>query len=539
MNVTGKNSFPIGNYHTDFINWSKETSGKAVLTCAPKNSSELVAVINWAKMNKCRVRPLGNQHNWSRLTIDNGDKNEDVVFVDMAKHLNSLTITKQGDHGYVTAQTGIKMEALATALEKKKLGFYAMPAPGDLSLGGVLAIGGHGTCIPALNEALTDGGSWGSVSNSITELKAIVWDENSQLYVIKEFKRENAETSAFLVHVGRAFILEVTLQVPRNKRLRCQSFMNITTQELFSKDESTPRNFSYYLNKAGRAEIIWFPFTTKPWLKVWTNSPTYNTISKPVHSPFNYPFSDTIPVQISDLVKKIANGFPELTPTLGATMLTLVNTGLGATISGDLWGWSKDLLMYVKPDTLRVTANGYAIITRRSNIQQVLNEFMIRYEMMVNEYKAVNSYPMNGPIEVRVTGLDFPTDTNVPGALPPALSAARPVDSHPEWDVAIWLDILTLPDTPDSLKFYSEMEEWIFSHYAGDYAMARVEWSKGWGYTSSGAWENEKVLKERIPDSFTAGLNKDSGWEFAVKTLEKYDPHHIYFSPLIDKVFSS
>jgi len=539
MNTSTKASFPISSYNTDFINWSKETSGKNILTCAPKSASELLAVINWAKTKKCQVRPIGNQHNWSRLTIDNGNKNENIVFVDLSKHLNSLVIIKNGEHGYVTAQTGIKMEALVTALQKKKLGFYAMPAPGDLSLGGVLAIGGHGTCIPALDETLTEGGSWGTVSNSITGLKAIVWDDDSQLYVMKEFKREEAETSAFLVHVGRAFIFEVTLQVPRNKRLRCQSLMDITAEQLFSKDESTPRNFSYYLNKSGRAEIIWFPFTKKAWLKIWTNAPTYNTVSRPVHSPFNYPFSDTIPVQISDLVKKITNGCPELTPALGATMLSLVNTGLGATISGDLWGWSKDLLMYVKPDTLRVTANGYAIITNRSNIQRVLNDFKTRYELMVDEYKSVNSYPMNGPIEVRVTGLDQPTDTNITGALPPALSAARPVDSHPEWDVAIWLDILTMPDTPDALKFYSEMEEWIFSHYVGDYAMARVEWSKGWGYTLSGAWENETVLNEHIPNSFASDSRKDSGWEFAVKTLNKYDPHNIFSSPLINRIFSS
>lgn len=531
--------FPISSYRSEYINWSKETSGKNILTCSPKTAMELLSVINWAKVNKCQVRPLGNKHNWSRLTIDNESKNENVVLVDMSKHLNSLTITKNGESGYCTAQTGIKMEKLVTELEKKKLGFYSMPAPGDLSLGGVLAIGGHGTCIPALNETLKTGGSWGSVSNSIIELTAIVWDEYSQKYIMKNFKRTDAEMSAFMVHVGRAFIFEVTLQVPKNMRLRCQSFMNITAAELFSKDENSPNNFSYFLNKSGRVEAIWFPFTECPWLKVWTECPSYNTFSKPVHSPFNYPFSDNVPVQISDLVKKITNGAPELTPKLGKTMLNLVNVGLGATISGDLWGWSKDLLMYVKPDTLRVTANGYAIITKRSNIQLVLNDFVKKYEEMVREYESLNSYPMNGPIEIRVTGLDSPTDTNILGAVSPALSAARPVDSHPEWDVAIWLDILTMPDTPNSLKFYSEMEEWIFSNYVGNYASVRVEWSKGWGYTPSGVWENETVLNKNIPNSLSTDINDDSGWESAKQTLEKYDPHHIYSSPLINKIFIS
>ena len=51
----------------------------------------------------------------------------------------------------------------------------------------------------------------------------------------------------------------------------------------------------------------------------------------------------------------------------------------------------------------------------------------------------------------------------VANAIAPDLSAIRPVESHPEWDVAIWLDILTMPDTPDANKFYSEMEKWILA----------------------------------------------------------------------------
>ena len=44
------------------------------------------------------------------------------------------------------------MEALLTALEARALGLTATPAPGDLTLGGVLAIDGHGTAIPATGE---------------------------------------------------------------------------------------------------------------------------------------------------------------------------------------------------------------------------------------------------------------------------------------------------------------------------------------------------------------------------------------------------
>lgn len=45
-------------------------------------------------------------------------------------------------------QTGACMLEILTFLEKYRLGLYAVPAPGDLTIGGVLAIGGHGTGVP-------------------------------------------------------------------------------------------------------------------------------------------------------------------------------------------------------------------------------------------------------------------------------------------------------------------------------------------------------------------------------------------------------
>jgi FAD/FMN-containing dehydrogenase len=521
---------PAGSFYSDYLNWSKQVSGTHILTYSPKSVNELLNIVNWAWQNNFNVRVTGQQHNWSPLTIANGNNNSQVIFIDMSKYLTSVTINKTGESGTVTAQTGILMEDLFTALEKKKLGYYAHPAPGDLTLGGVLCINGHGTCVPAKNEKLTNKGTWGTMSNNIVSLSAIVWDAATRRYTTKTFHRNDPEIAPFLTCVGRTIIYEVTMQVPRNKRLRCQSFINVPASELFAANTAAGlRTFTHYLDQCGKVEAIWFPFTDKPWLKIWTETPQYPTVSKPVHGPYNYPFSDRIPIKLSDLIKLINNGCPEKTPDMGNLQMNLVKTGLGATIAGDLWGWSKDLLLYVKPDTLRVTANGYAIITRRDNIQSVLYDFVSKYEEMVDAYQKRNSWPMNGPIEVRVTGLDRPEESMVNGAIAPALSAARPVDEHPEWDVAIWLDILSMPDTPDANKFYNEMEQWIFSHYSGDYALTRVEWSKGWGYTDDATWENAQVINTIVP-----GTYKD--WNNAIEILDKYDPHHVFTSPFMRKL---
>lgn len=524
--------------YEDYENWSGEVTGHHILCCHPANEDQLLDIVNWAKENNRKIRPVGMKHNWSPLTIANGENNSSVILVDLKGTVTKVLIEKMGEHALVTAKAGITMQDFVTQLETQKLGFVGMPAPGYLTLGGVLAIGGHGTSIPAKNEKTPPGGSYGSMSNSIISLKAVVWNSETESYELKLFQRKDPEISAFMVHVGRALIFEVTLQVPRNQRLRCISYVNITADELFAKESSGDKTFSYFLDQYGRAEAIWFPFTEKPWLKIWTIAPVYPSKSRPVHSPFNYGFSDNLPLKVSNLIKKINNGQPQLTPSLGQLQAELVNIGLGATNAFDLWGWSKDLLMYVKPSTLRVTANGYAILTKRENIQSVIYDFVSHYRKMVTDYKDRHSWPMNGPIEIRVTGLDKPDETLVAGAVTPALSAVKPDPAHPEWDVAVWLDILSMPGTPDACKFYNEMESWIYSHFSNKDCGVRVEWSKGWGYSDTAAWDNQERMQNTIPSSLSGGDNMSMDWNMAVSTLNEYDPYKLFSSPFVEKIFN-
>ena len=71
----------------------------------------------------------------------------DYLLVDTTQHLTNISISTSVIPATVTAQTGVTMDTLLAALGAKGLGLTANPAPGDLTLGGVLAIGGHGTAI--------------------------------------------------------------------------------------------------------------------------------------------------------------------------------------------------------------------------------------------------------------------------------------------------------------------------------------------------------------------------------------------------------
>ncbi|MFL9875225.1 cholesterol oxidase substrate-binding domain-containing protein [Paraburkholderia megapolitana] len=519
-----------------FQNWSGEIVVSNVWTAAPTSPADVVTIVNWASANGYRVRPRGHMHNWSPLTIDPTSTGAQIVLLDTTASLTAVTVDTTTTPARVTAQTGVSLESLLATLEQYNLGVTAAPAPGDITLGGALAIDAHGTAVPATGESQLPGNTYGSLSNLVQSLTAVVYDAGQKQYVLRTFQRTDPDIGAFLTHVGRAFIVEATLEVGPNQRLRCQSFTNIPSTELFATAGSTGRTVESFLNQTGRMEAIWFPFTTNPWLKVWTVAPTQPSSSRAVTGPYNYPFSDSIPQSLSDLVSKIVIGGEQyLTPLFGQTQLGITTAGLALTGSGDIWGWSRTVLEYIRPTTLRVTANGYTVLTSRSNVQRAINEFVQFYQNRISAYQALNEYPMNGPVEIRVTGLDQPADAGA-GAVVPTISALKPRPDHPEWDTAVWFDILTLPGTPLADQFYREIEQWMLSNYTGSYATVRPEWSKGWAYTNSAAWQDSTMLGTTIPNLYRDGQPATSNWDTAHNTLNQYDPQRIFASPLLDQL---
>jgi len=528
-------NFPAGIplYQQAYQNWSGEIQISALWTCAPQNVSDVLTVVNWAHTHGYKARPRGMMHNWSPLTVQPAATcASNVVLLDTTQHLTAVSIDAAANT--VTAQTGITMEALLTALENAGLGVTATPAPGDITLGGALAIGGHGTAVPAVGESPVAGHTYGSLSNLILSLTAVVWDSGSSQYVLKTFQRTDAQCRAFLVHLGRTFITQVTLQVGANQRLRCRSWFNIPATQLFAPAGSSGSTLSSYLDSAGRVEAIWFPFSTNPWLKVWSVSPSKPLLSLEVSSPYNYSFSDTVTLQESQLISQILSGNPAAAATFGPLQYDIVSAGLVVTFTYDLWGWSKNLLLYVRPTTLRVTANGYAVLTSRANVQRAVNEFVTAHQARVAAYQAAGNYPMNGPVEIRVTGLDNPADIGLTGVGAGQLSALRPRPDHPEWNVAVWFDVLTIPGTPTANQFYRDTEQWMISNYSGSYAMVRPEWSKGWGYTTTAAWSDPTMLTTTIPNDYRTGQAAGDNWDTALATLNHYDPYRVFSSPLLD-----
>jgi FAD/FMN-containing dehydrogenase len=529
-------NFPssIAVYQQAYQNWAGMIAIDDVWTCAPASAADVVTLANWAYANGYRLRAKGMSHGWSPILLPAGSTGAGYVLVDTTQHLTSVTITA-GSPATVTAQAGITMDTLATTLAAAGHGLCAIPAPGDITLGGALAINAHGSAIPAAGETPLAGQTYGSLSNLILSLTAVVWNASQGQYVLKTFQRTDPDIRAFLAHLGRAFITQVTLQVAASQNLRCQSWVDISAADLFAPPASAgSSSLASHATSAGRVEAIWFPFTDTPWLKVWTIAPSKPLLSVKVASPYNYSFTNSVTTAENQFFDEVATGDVAGTPAFEGTAMALVDTGLVFTGTWDIWGQWQNVLRYVLPSTVRIVEAGFAVITSRASIQQVVSDFYAQYTSRLHYYAGLGQYPMNGPVEIRITGLDHPADALTAGAQSPILSSVRPRPDNPNWDVAVWLDMGTLPVTAGFAQFYADMESWIWSHYAGSYATVRPEWSKAWACTSSGPWTSAPILGSAIPAAVSAGQASGDGWAAAVSILAGYDPGAVFSNPFLD-----
>lgn len=560
-----------------FENWSQGIKVPHLWTAVPQSYDDVAAVCNWAVGAGYQVRPRGIMHNWSPLTVTEDESPAKVVLLDTTQKLNSIlsvTAATGSQPAQVKVQTGATMLGLMTAMENASGGkgsangfsFAHIPAPGNITVGGALAINAHGTAVQTPpNDSFKI--PYGSLSNLILAFTAVVTDPSSSKpnkYVVKTFERGKGDAKAFLTHCGRAFLLDVTMQAVDNYNLRCQSKMNIAADTLFAPPDASgqpPANsVGDFLNKSGRVEVIWFPPlpsspgaevpTTYPWLKVWTVAAQKPPSSKQVSGPYNYAFSDNIPVWLSDMLKLITASAPSLTPTFTSAMAGFTSTALYLGGLTDLWGPSKDLMIYVKDSTLRVTANGYAVLMKKNEVQQAIADFTTEFVNMLVKFQNMQPtalYPINSPCEIRVTALDDPSLIVTPSGNPaqsPVISSLSvdPVVKKNKWDVAVWFDILTaLPlfdsDAQQAYEFYTELEQWVVKRFGKGYRQM-PEWSKGWAYTSDkGPWTDPDYIAN-VKKTLTTKRADDDTWAWEVSTLDKYDTGKLFTNPFLTSLFT-
>ncbi|RVW06608.1 cholesterol oxidase substrate-binding domain-containing protein [Rhodococcus spongiicola] len=516
-----------------YENWSKEIVLDATWVCSPKTPDDVVRLANWAHENGYKVRPRGAMHGWTPLTVVHDSNVEKVILADTMSHLDSVEVNPSGSPATVTAGAGASLQSICTELEEHNLGWANLPAPGELSIAGALAVDAHGAALPADGEAPVPGHTFGSLSNLITELTAVVWD--GEKYALRTYLRDDPAITPMLTNLGRCFLTSVTMQAGPNVRQRCQSYTDIPWEELFAPKGTDGRTFEKFVAESGGAEAIWYPFTEKPWMKVWSVAPTKPPQSKEVKKPYNYTFSDNLPEFITDMLGAITSGNPSIAPAFGRGMYAATSDGLTLTNTRDIWGWSKDVQFYIKATTMRLTEGGGAVITSRANIATVIYDFTQWFNERVEFYRSQGKYPLNGPVEIRCCGLDQPADVQVPSAGPPTISAVRPRPDRPDWDVAIWLNVLGVPGTPGMFEFYQEMEQWMRQHYNDDNATFRPEWSKGWAFGPD-PYTDPDIIANKMPATYREGVPGSENWDTALARFNEIDPHRIFSNDFMDQL---
>jgi len=73
------------------------------------------------------------------------------------------------------------------------------------------------------------------------------------------------------------------------------------------------------------------------------------------------------------------------------------------------------------------------------------------------------------------------------------------------------------------------------SRYDGTRALARVEWSKGWGDTAESTWSDAEVLGSGVPATFDYSAGRD--WARATAILGRLDPYGVYDNALLKRLF--
>lgn len=509
-----------------FRNWDGTIVTDQLWTSTVTDPAEVETIVNWAVGANYRVRARGYGHNWSPLIVESGTHAAaQVILVDTTQ----LAAMSMVDTERVRLQAGAEMGQVMAFLSANGRSLVGAPAPGDVTVGGVLAVNGHGSNTPKAGAAKPAGGTYGTLSNTVVELTAVVWDQESGRYAVRRFERSDPQIGPLLAHLGRAFVTEVVLQTVANYNLRCRNTTSIPTWELFARPEwAGPRSLSALLNSRGSVGVIWYAMTTFPWVQTWEVSPNKPWTSWRRSSPFNYPFADRLPADVANLVARVTQGSWALTPAATEAMLQATRSGLINTGALDMWGEAKNFIHFVRPTTLLVSAGSHVVITRRDQVQRVVYEFTQHYERAISSFRWRGQYPANNVCEIRVTGVDNPADIGLAEAATATLSSAQPVPGRPDLDTAVWLDVLNLPGTPNTGAFFAELDAW-FTRLPAEMGVARPEWSKRFAHTAAGPWTDTDHLERWIPGQFP-------GWQDSLRALDALDPHGIFRAPFHDRL---
>lgn len=530
-------SFPEG-IEADYRhveNWSRMLQVNDVLTARPTHEEQCLQIVRWAASTGWRVRPMGALHTWVPILLEDAER---IVLIDQSAMTGLVAFTEEPVPA-VTVHAGTTLAEATAILESIDNG-GRWPAPGwgwpdypgipDVTVAGMCAIGAHGAGIRTRSDQED---LFGTVSNLIVGFRAIVSEEDG--YVIRDFTRDDPDASAFLVHLGHAYLLTLCMRAVPNCILSRRVEYPDWTESFAEPGPSLPtQSLQSLVEKHGRVQQLWFPFTQTPIVQHFSEEPGEPTVEDiNVTAPLTVRLAPTLPVAFTTAFGSTLKHMPWLTPLVERATLAEMRH---LSPPDHVWhGTSGNVLLYVQHDTLRVISLAYAILVKRDAVQAAVHALGHTFNDMLHRYAMSGLEPINSCLEIRVTDLDRADAVGIPDAAPVVLSPARALPGA-ELERAIWFDLVTVPGSTGSNTFYVEFETWLWEHFSTPGTL-RAEWSKAWAFGPDGPWTNpqviDRVLRSYDPDSTLATAN-------AVRdTWQRYDMAGVYGSPVMSRIFQN
>jgi len=516
-------------------NWSRMLQVTDVLTARPRHEEQCLQIVRWAASTGWRVRPMGALHTWVPILLEDADR---IVLIDQSAMTGLVAFTEEPVPA-VTLQAGTTLAEATAILESIDNG-GRWPAPGwgwpdypgipDVTVAGMCAIGAHGAGIRTRSDQED---LFGTVSNLIVGFRAIVSEKDG--YVIRDFTRDDPDAAAFLVHLGHAYLLTLCMRAVPNCILSRRVEYPDWTESFAEPGPSLPtQSLQSLVEKHGRVQQLWFPFTQTPIVQHFSEEPGEPTVEDiNVTAPLTVRLAPTLPVAFTTAFGSTLKHMPWLTPLVERATLAEMRH---LSPPDHVWhGTSGNVLLYVQHDTLRVISLAYAILVKRDEVQAAVHALGHTFNDMLHRYAMSGLEPINSCLEIRVTDLDRADAVGIPDAAPVVLSPARALPGS-ELDRAIWFDLVTVPGSTGSNAFYVEFETWLWEHFSTPGTL-RAEWSKAWAFSPDGPWTNpqviDRVLRSYDPDGTRTTAN-------AVRdTWQRYDRAGVYGSPVMSRIFQN
>ncbi|MEM6988871.1 MAG: FAD-binding protein [Myxococcota bacterium] len=453
----------------------------AIWHAIPWTKQDVVAIAQWATANGFLVRPRGKSHSWSPMQVA-GPSARHAILVDL-RRMQTMRLAQDRRSGRFSA--GLTIEQISRFLDRAGLALPMCPAVGEVTLGGVLAVGGHGTGVTH------DGRRGGTMGSLVRSLEVLCEDPNRPgTYRFEEVSREHepSRLSALAVSLGSAFISEVTLGVESSRVFSVRSGARRMDQYFGAKRPGrarTPATLSEEL--AGRCpnvELLWEPSQGD------LRRPEAMQLVRRGWRPRTHRSGDAL--QREPYRDRLVNWAVHDTDDAVRRALRWAQPKAGRRARGErLQGILR--LSTRRPDKhlsqhaaqlyssryiLRFHAASWCCIVERHAVGRMLTSAAKELAQLLQRHGNC----VDGPVEVRITDPDPPHV---------ALSSARvPPGVDPASVVAVWFSVLaTLDPTHAAGIVLHGLERWMIevAPTAGLGVLGvRPEWSKGAAYDEKG-----------------------------------------------------